>query len=128
MQKIEAIIRPEKLSPVKDALSAKGICGLNITRITGRGVQKGIAGTGRGEESYEIDLLPKIKLEIVVSDAATETAIGAICETAYTGNIGDGKIFVSPVTEAIRIRTRERGDAALQGAPQAEGVASGERG
>ena len=127
MQKIEAIIRPEKLTSVKEALSAKGICGLNITRITGRGVQKGIVGAGRGEESYEIDLLPKVKLEIVVSDAATEAAIDAICQTAYTGNIGDGKIFVSPVTDAIRIRTRERGDAALQGAPRADGVASGGR-
>jgi len=127
MQKIEAIIRPEKLSSVKEALSANGICGLNITRITGRGVQKGIVGAGRGEESYEIDLLPKVKLEIVVSDAATEAAIGAICRAAYTGNIGDGKIFLSPVTDAVRIRTRERGDAALQGAPRAEGVASGGR-
>jgi len=127
MQKIEAIIRPEKLSSVKEALSANGICGLNITRITGRGVQKGIVGAGRGEESYEIDLLPKVKLEIVVSDAATEAAIGAICQAAYTGNIGDGKIFLSPVTDAVRIRTRERGDAALQGAPRTEGVASGGR-
>ncbi|HLA18723.1 MAG TPA: P-II family nitrogen regulator [Dehalococcoidia bacterium] len=127
MQKIEAIIRPEKLGSVKEALSANGICGLNITRITGRGVQKGIVGTGRGEESYEIDLLPKVKLEIVVSDAATEAAIGAICRAAYTGNIGDGKIFLSPVTDAVRIRTHERGDAALQGEPRAEGVASGGR-
>ncbi len=113
MQKIEAIIRPEKLTAVKDALAEVGVCGLNVVRVTGRGAQKGLANSGRGEESYVIDMLPKVKLEIVVRDAQVDTVIDTICDAAHTGNIGDGKIMVSPVTEAIRVRTRERGEAAL---------------
>ncbi len=113
MRKIEAIIRPEKLDDVKNALAAAGVFGLNIVRVTGRGVQKGLVHTGRGDESYEVDMLPKVKVEVIVRDAEVDSAISTICEAAHTGNIGDGKIFVIPVVDAIRVRTRERGDAAV---------------
>jgi nitrogen regulatory protein P-II 1 len=113
MNKVEAIIRPEKLELVKDALAAAGFVGLNIVNVTGRGVQKGIVHAGRGGEEYRVDMLPKSKIELVVTDAATDKAIDVILKTARTGSIGDGKIFISPVSEAIRVRTGERGDAAL---------------
>ena len=113
MHKIEAIIRPEKLDDVKNALAAAGVAGLNIVHVTGRGVQKGIVHMGRGGETYEVDMLPKVKIEVVVPDANVEQLVNSICEAAATGHIGDGKIFVIPVTDAIRVRTRERGDAAL---------------
>ena len=113
MKKIEAIIRPEKLDDVKNALAAAGISGLNIVHVTGRGVQKGIVHMGRGGESYEVDMLPKVKVEVVVGDDQVDRLVSTICQAAKTGRIGDGKIFVLPVADAIRVRTGERGDAAL---------------
>jgi len=114
MNRIEAIIRPERLNSVKDALADAGMVGLNVTQVTGRGAQKGIEAAGpRGVGTYVVDMLPKVKLELVVSDQSTQQAIDIICENARTGNIGDGKIFVSPVSNAIRIRTAEEGDQAL---------------
>ena len=113
MQKIEAIIRPEKLDDVKNALAKAGISGLNVVHVTGRGVQKGIVHMGRGGETYEVDMLPKVKIELVVADSQAEKIVNTVCEAAHTGHIGDGKIFVIPVADAIRVRTRERGDAAL---------------
>ncbi|HEY7268536.1 MAG TPA: P-II family nitrogen regulator [Dehalococcoidia bacterium] len=113
MNKVEAIIRPEKLESVKDALSAAGFVGLNIVAVTGRGVQKGIVHGGRGGEEYRVDMLPKSKLELVVKDADTDLVVDIICKAARSGAIGDGKIFVIPVADAIRVRTGERGDAAI---------------
>jgi len=113
MQKIEAIIRPEKLDDVKNALSAVGLTGMNIVHVTGRGVQRGIVHQGRGGETYTVDMLPKVKVEVVVSDADAEKAVKVICDAARTGNIGDGKIFLIPVSDSIRVRTGERGDEAV---------------
>ena len=113
MQKIEAIIRPEKLDDVKNALASAGVSGLNIVHVTGRGVQKGIVHMGRGGETYEVDMLPKVKLEVVVPDGQVDKLVNTICDVAHTGRIGDGKIFIVPVSDAIRVRTRERGDEAL---------------
>ena len=113
MNKIEAIIRPDKLSSVTAALADVGLVGLNTTQVTGRGVQRGVTMSGSHTASYVVDMLPKVKLEIVVSDADTSKAIDIIIDSARTGNIGDGKIFVSPVTTAFRVRTGEEGDKAL---------------
>lgn len=113
MKKIEAIIRPEKLNEVKSALEAAGFLGLNIVHVTGRGAQKGIVHGGRGGETYTVDMLPKLKIEVVVKDGDAEQAIEAIMGAARTGNIGDGKIFVSNVSEAVRVRTGERGETAV---------------
>ena len=115
MNKVEAIIRPEKLNAVKDALADAGFPSMNVAQVTGRGAQKGIeVGGPRGVAgSYVVDMLPKIKLETVVSEAGTRKAIDIILEHARTGNIGDGKIFVTPVANAIRIRTGEEGEIAL---------------
>lgn len=113
MNKVEAIVRPEKLEAVKEALSGAGFVGLNIVNVTGRGVQKGIVHAGRAGEEYRVDMLPKSKIELVVSDADTERAVNAIVKAARTGGIGDGKIFIIPVADAIRVRTGERGDAAI---------------
>ena len=113
MNKIEAIIRPEKLAPVKDALADAGLVGMNVTPVTGRGVQKGIAGAGPRSGTVVVDMLPKVKLELVVSDDDTQKALDIIIEHARTGNIGDGKIFITPVANAIRVRTGEQGDLAL---------------
>jgi len=113
MKKIEAIIRPEKLDEVKNALAAKGYIGLNIVGVTGRGVQKGIVHVGRGSAPYSVDMLPKVKLETVVADGSVEDVIATIVQAAQTGHIGDGKSFVLPVDDAIRVRTGERGDAAV---------------
>ena len=113
MKKIEAIIRPEKLDDVKVALAEKGYIGLNIVGVTGRGVQKGIVHAGRAGQAYSVDMLPKVKLETVVNDAQVEDVIETIMKAARTGNIGDGKIFIIPVDDAIRVRTNERGDAAV---------------
>ncbi|HXH82866.1 MAG TPA: P-II family nitrogen regulator [Candidatus Tectomicrobia bacterium] len=113
MKKIEAIIRPEKLDDVKHALSENGFIGLNIVGVTGRGVQKGIVHAGRAGQAYSVDMLPKVKLETVVADKDAETVVGIIQKAAATGNIGDGKIFIIPVEEAIRVRTGERGDIAV---------------
>ncbi len=113
MKKIEAIVRPERLNEIKDALAGQGLDGLNITPVTGRGAQKGIVNVGRGGEPYTVDMLPKVKVEVVVHDNATERVVQAILKSAWTGNIGDGKIFVLPVDDAIRVRTAERGDVAI---------------
>jgi nitrogen regulatory protein P-II 1 len=113
MKKIEAIIRPEKLDEVKHALSDRGYIGLNIVGVTGRGVQKGIVHAGRTGQAYSVDMLPKVKLEIVVTDKNAEDVVATIQRAAWTGNIGDGKIFVMPVEDAIRVRTNERGDVAV---------------
>ena len=113
MHKVEAIIRPEKLDDVKNGLAAAGFVGLNIVHVTGRGVQKGVVHMGRGGETYEVDMLPKVKVEVVVKEADTERVLQIICEAAQTGHIGDGKIFVLPVVQAVRVRTGEREEAAL---------------
>ena len=112
MQKIEAIIQPSKLDEVKDALIAIGVEGITVLEARGHGRQKGHTEFYRGRE-YAVDLLPKIKLEIFVTDDMAERAIQAIATAARTGKIGDGKIFVSRIDEAIRIRNDERGDIAL---------------
>src|SRR4030067_251395 len=98
MQKIEAIIRPERLDNVKDALANAGFHGMNIGHVTGRGGQKGIIPMGRGGETYAVDVLPKVKSEVVVADHDCDRAVKLICEAARTGNIGDGTIFIVPVT------------------------------
>jgi len=113
MKKIEAIIRPEKLNDVKSALEEAGYVGLNIVHVTGRGAQKGIVHGGRGGETYTIDMLPKLKIEVVVNDADTNRVVDTIIASARTGNIGDGKIFIIPVEDAVRVRTGERGEVAV---------------
>jgi len=113
VNKIEAIVRPERLEVVKEALASAGFVGLNIVSVTGRGIQKGIVHAGRGGEEYRVDMLPKSKIELVVKDPDTQRAVDVIINAACTGAIGDGKIFVSPVSQAIRVRTGEQGDAAL---------------
>jgi len=109
VNKVEAIIRPEKLDAVKDALADAGFNGLNAVSVTGRGVQRGVIQQARGAPPVVVDMLHKVKVEVVVEDADTEKVIGIIIAAARTGNIGDGKIFVSPVSEAIRVRSGERG-------------------
>jgi len=113
VKKIEAIVRPERLDEVKDALAGQGFVGLNIVPVTGRGGQKGVVHVGRGGESYTVDMLPKVRVEVVVHDNAAERVVQTIMKAAWTGNIGDGKIFILPVEDAIRVRTGERGDVAL---------------
>ena len=112
MKKIEAIIKPFKLEDVKDALQEAGIQGMSVGEVKGFGRQKGHTEVYRGAE-YTVDFLPKLKLEVVVSDQQVDAAVAAIIKGAKTGKIGDGKIFVSPIDEAVRIRTDERGDAAV---------------
>jgi nitrogen regulatory protein PII len=112
MKKIEAVVKPFKLEEVKDALHEIGIEGMTVSEVKGFGRQKGHTEIYRGSE-YTVDFLPKIKVEIVVSDAKVADAIKAIVTASKTGKIGDGKIFISPIDEAIRIRTEETGDAAV---------------
>jgi nitrogen regulatory protein P-II 1 len=112
MKKIMAIIRPEKITEVKLALEEKGFIGLTVTEVKGRGRQRGILQQWRGRE-YRVDMLPKVKLEIVVHDDEVEDVIQTIVSAARTGKIGDGKIFVSDVLEVVRVRTGERGREAL---------------
>jgi nitrogen regulatory protein P-II 1 len=112
MQKIEAVIQPSKLDAVKDALVEIGVQGMTITEARGHGRQKGHTEFYRGRE-YSVDLLPKVKLETVVSDEMLEKTVQAIIGVARTGTIGDGKIFVTRIDEAIRIRNDERGELAL---------------
>jgi nitrogen regulatory protein PII len=112
MKKIEAIIKPFKLEDVKESLGEVGIEGMTVSEVKGFGRQKGHTEIYRGSE-YTVDFLPKIKIEIVVGDEQVEAATGAIGKAAKTGKIGDGKIFVSTVEEAIRIRTDERGEEAV---------------
>ena len=113
MKKIEAVVRPEKLEQIKEALATQGIVGMTMVPVTGRGSQKGIVHVGRGGESYKVDMLPRVKVELVVHDNASERVVQALVKAAWTGNIGDGKIFIMPVEDAIRVRTSERGDVAL---------------
>ena len=108
MKKVEAIIKPFKLDEVKEALHGLGVAGLTVTEVKGFGRQKGHTELYRGAE-YVVDFLPKIKLEVVVSDDMVDKVVQAITEAAGTGRIGDGKIFILPLEEAIRIRTGERG-------------------
>jgi nitrogen regulatory protein P-II 1 len=112
MRKIESIIRPHLLDAVKNALQEVGVAGLTIMEVKGFGRQKGHTETYRGSE-YKIDFLPKVKIEVVLPDEMVDIAIDAIMKTAKTGKFGDGKIFVFPVEEVIRIRTAERGEQAL---------------
>jgi len=112
MKKIEAIIKPFKLDQVKDALAELGIQGMTVSEVRGFGRQKGHKEIYRGAE-YRIDFVPKAKIEVVVDDTLLRQAVEAITAAARTGQIGDGKIFIIPVEEALRIRTGERGEAAL---------------
>jgi len=112
MKKIEAIIQPSRMEHVKSALHEIGVEGLTISEVRGHGRQKGHTEVYRGRE-YNVDLLPKIKIEMVLADRLVDSAVEAILRAARTGKIGDGKIFLYPVEEAIRIRNEERGEAAL---------------
>ena len=114
MKKIEAIIRPEKLAAVKDALTAKGILGMTVIHVNGRGRQKGIALQWRAGE-YRVDFLPKVKIEIVLSDEECQPALDTICQAAHTGREGDGMIFVLPVENAYRVRTSDCGEGCMNG-------------
>lgn len=112
MKKIEAIIKPFKLTEVKDALQEIGLQGMTLTEVKGFGRQRGHTEIYRGSE-YVVDFLPKVKLEIIVGDEQAQMAVDAIIKAARTGKIGDGKVFVYPVDEAVRIRTDERGEKAI---------------
>jgi nitrogen regulatory protein P-II 1 len=112
MKKVEAIIKPFKLDEVKDALNTIGIHGMTITEVKGFGRQKGHVEVYRGTE-YEVNFIPKIKLEVVIPDAIKDKVIATILEKASTGNIGDGKIFLSSLEDVIRIRTGDKGEAAI---------------
>ena len=112
MKKIEAIIKPFKLEEVKDALNEIGIEGMTVSEVKGFGRQKGHTEIYRGSE-YTVDFLPKIKIELVVADNQTDAAVGAIVKSARTGKIGDGKVFVSGIEQAVRIRTEEKGESAI---------------
>ncbi len=112
MKKIEAIIKPFKLEEVKDALAEVGVEGMTVSEVKGFGRQKGHTEIYRGSE-YTVDFLPKIKIEVVLADGDVDPAVAAIVKAARTGKIGDGKVFISPIIEAIRIRTEEKGDQAV---------------
>ncbi len=121
MKMIIAIIRPERLDVVRRALEEIGIDSMTVSEVRGRGVQKGVTQEYRGQPVI-VDYLPKVKLEIVIHEVPTDSVIDAIVETAATGQIGDGKIFVLPVEDAVRVRTRERGPDAIR-APANQGSA-----
>ncbi len=112
MKKLEAVIQPSKLDAVKDALHEIGIQGMTVSEVRGHGRQKGHSEIYRGHE-YTVDLLPKIKVEVVLPDALADQAVDAITRVARSGKIGDGKIFLSDIKEAVRIRDGQRGDEAL---------------
>jgi nitrogen regulatory protein P-II 1 len=112
MKKIEAIVKPFKLDEIKEALGDIGLTGMTVTEVKGFGRQKGHTEIYRGSE-YTVDFLPKLKLEIVIDDAHVDDAVAAIVKAAKTGKIGDGKVFVTPVENAIRIRTEEKGEQAV---------------
>ncbi|MBN3033441.1 MAG: P-II family nitrogen regulator [Candidatus Saganbacteria bacterium] len=112
MKKIEAVIRSEKLEELREALDAKGLSSMTVTEVKGRGAQKGITLEWRVGE-YRVEFIPKIKVELVVDDKAVETVISTITAVCSTGKVGDGKIFISPVEDVVRIRTGERAEKAL---------------
>ena len=112
MKKIEAIVKPFKLEEVKDALGEVGITGMTVSEVKGFGRQKGHTEIYRGSE-YTVDFLPKVKIELVLPDAQAESAVAVIVKSAKTGKIGDGKVFISDIEEAIRIRTEEKGELAV---------------
>jgi nitrogen regulatory protein P-II 1 len=112
MTKIEAIVRPNRFEAVKEALIKLGVEGMTVSEVRGHGRQKGHTEVFRGRE-YDVDLLPKVKVEVVLKDDAVEQAIDAISGAAYTGKIGDGKIFLYKVDNAVRIRSKERGELAI---------------
>lgn len=112
MKRILTIIRPDKLEDVKEALEEIGCHGLTVKEVKGRGRQLGITESYRGHD-YKVDLLPKVEIEIIAKDKDTENIVDTIAKTAQTGYIGDGKVFISPVEDVIRIRTGERGDNAI---------------
>lgn len=112
MKKIEAIIKPFKLEDVKEALSGLGVEGMTVSEVKGFGRQKGHTEIYRGSE-YTVDFLPKIKIEVVLADGMVASALDAIIKAAKTGKIGDGKVFVSPIDNAVRIRTEETGESAV---------------
>jgi nitrogen regulatory protein P-II 1 len=112
MKKIEGIVRPHLLDAVKDALQAVGVVGMTVSEVKGFGRQKGHTETYRGSE-YKVDFVPKVKLEVVVGDELVDAVVDAILKTAKTGKFGDGKIFVSALSDVVRIRTGERGSQAL---------------
>ena len=112
MKKIEAIIKPFKLEEVKDALGEIGITGMTVSEVKGFGRQKGHTEIYRGSE-YTVDFLPKIKIELVVADTQADSAVATIVKAGKTGKIGDGKVFVSKIDEAVRIRTEEKGEQAI---------------
>ena len=112
MKKIEAIVRPEKVDDVRRALEKSGYPGMTITEVQGHGKQKGVTQQWRGE-SYTVNLLPKVKLELVVSDKDAERLINVLASTAKTGAVGDGKIFIAEVKDVVRIRTGEKGEDAI---------------
>ncbi|MEY5026850.1 MAG: hypothetical protein RLZZ244_2378 [Verrucomicrobiota bacterium] len=112
MKKVEAIIKPFKMEDVKDALTEAGVEGMTVTEVKGFGRQKGHTEIYRGSE-YTVDFLPKMKFEVVVDDARVDLVVQTIVKSARTGKIGDGKVFVLPIEEAIRIRTEEKGNNAL---------------
>ena len=112
MKRVEAVIRPHKLGDVKDALNQVGVQGLTVYEVKGFGRQKGHTELYRGAE-YTVDFLPKVQIEVVVEDATAETVVDTICKAAQSGKIGDGKIFVSAVLDAVRIRTGEHGGGAI---------------
>ena len=112
MKKVEAIIKPFKLEEVKEALAALGVEGMTVSEVKGFGRQKGHTEIYRGSE-YTVDFLPKIKIEVVLVDSLVENAVDAIVKSARTGKIGDGKVFVSPIENAVRIRTEEKGEHAV---------------
>ena len=112
MKKVEAIIRQEKVPVVRQALEELGLTGLTITQVLGHGAQKGITQQWKGN-TYRVDLLPKVKLDMVVRDAMVEPVLKAIMDAARTGEVGDGKVFVSAVEDILRVRTGERGEVAV---------------
>jgi len=112
MKKIEAVIKPFQLEAVKEGLAALGIQGMTVTEVKGFGRQKGHAEVYRGAE-YTVDFVPKVKIEVVVTDEVAEKAVAVVMKDARTGKIGDGKVFVLPVEQAVRIRTGEKGDEAV---------------
>jgi nitrogen regulatory protein P-II 1 len=112
MKKIEAIIQPHKLDEVKDALLGIGVDGMTVSEVRGHGRQKGHTEVYRGQE-YKVDLLPKVKVELVVTDARADEIVRTLATAARSGRVGDGKVFVTNVLDAVRIRNEDRGDAAL---------------